>query len=322
MNLDLIARKLKISPMTVSRALNGKGPVKDETRELVLKAAKDAGYSPRGRKGLSRIAFVIDSIESENYFSRLCMDIMGRLSDEKYICHVISEKEKVKFVETVKKSGIVVFCSVTSGREVANVRKLNPEIKVITMFSNGLGDISVDPDDYMGGRIAAEHFHLLGHRHIAVCTDWNQPNHIERYKSFLGEFLTFAPDGKVELIKFDSSGDLELPCKNALADFFRKHKKLPTALFCTNCHIAATAFNFIRNEEIKIPDEMGLLGYDENSIYDTLARGVSRIVFDPYSVSRSVFSYISGMESFEGNAPLRSLVAVELKDLKSVKKLK
>lgn len=41
-----IARKLKLSVSTVSRALNGKGEVNPDTREAVIKMAKDLHYQP------------------------------------------------------------------------------------------------------------------------------------------------------------------------------------------------------------------------------------------------------------------------------------
>jgi LacI family transcriptional regulator len=41
-----IAKKLNLAISTVSRALNDKYDIKKETRDLVLKTAKDMGYSP------------------------------------------------------------------------------------------------------------------------------------------------------------------------------------------------------------------------------------------------------------------------------------
>src|SRR5437763_5045962 len=41
-----IAKKLKLSPMTVSRALTGNREVSDRTREKVLRTASALGYHP------------------------------------------------------------------------------------------------------------------------------------------------------------------------------------------------------------------------------------------------------------------------------------
>ena len=46
MSIRDLARHLDISIGTVSRALNGKADVNQETRERVLEAAKQLGYVP------------------------------------------------------------------------------------------------------------------------------------------------------------------------------------------------------------------------------------------------------------------------------------
>ena len=41
-----VARKAGVSPMTVSRVVNGEGNVRETTREAVLAAVKDLRYAP------------------------------------------------------------------------------------------------------------------------------------------------------------------------------------------------------------------------------------------------------------------------------------
>src|SRR5690606_20723892 len=44
--LDEVAALAKVSPMTVSRVVNGHGKVRDTTRDRVMRAVKELGYTP------------------------------------------------------------------------------------------------------------------------------------------------------------------------------------------------------------------------------------------------------------------------------------
>jgi len=321
-NLKEIAKTLKISPMTVSRVLNNKGPVKEETRQMVLEAIEKSGYKQKVRKAAVRVAFDIDNVLVDNYFGRLCAVLIGELPHKDYSCAVASFKmDREKFINIVKGSEIIVFCSITDEKTVDFTRKINPGIKIITMFSGGLGDVSIDPDDYMGGTLAANCLYGSGHRHVAVCTDWNQINHINRYKSFLGEFLTLNKANKVDLISFDSTASLEGACMDALKGYYKKGTVKSTALFCTNCNITVTAYNYLRENGYKCPDQISILGYDEDAVFNTLPLKISRVVFNPVQLVKLVAAYITSIPDVHNDVKrIRTLLSVELKKCDSVKK--
>ena len=46
MNLEVVAKRAKVSTATVSRVLNNVGPVKNSTRTRVLKAVEELKYHP------------------------------------------------------------------------------------------------------------------------------------------------------------------------------------------------------------------------------------------------------------------------------------
>jgi DNA-binding LacI/PurR family transcriptional regulator len=307
--------------MTVSRVLNNKGPVKEETRQQVLAALEKYDYKQKARKTIRRVAFDIDNIGADDYFGRLCTVLINELPHKDYSCVVTSfSSDRKKFIEIVKDSEIIVFCSMTSEKTVEFTRKINPAIKIITMFSSGLGDISVDPDDYMGGSLAANYLYENGHRHVAVCTDWNQVNHINRYKSFLGEFLTLDKANNVDLISFDSSVSLECSCTDAMEKFYKIKTVGTTAIFCTNCNITVTAYNYLRENGYKCPDKISILGYDESSLFNALPLKISRVVFDPVQLVKLVAAYITGIPDIKNDVKkIRTLLSVELKKYASVK---
>lgn len=88
-NIHDVAKKLKVSICTVSRALDGYDDVAEKTRQLVIKTADEMGYTPnRAARQLRRqkaetIGFIIPSISkrmSEPFFTEFVVGLGEELS--------------------------------------------------------------------------------------------------------------------------------------------------------------------------------------------------------------------------------------------------
>jgi LacI family transcriptional regulator len=101
-----VAKKLKLSITTVSRALDGYDDVADETRDLVVKTARQMGYSPnRAARQLRRqksdtIGFILPAGAqhfSEPFFTEFIAGLGTELSSRNYdllVSAVASEKDE------------------------------------------------------------------------------------------------------------------------------------------------------------------------------------------------------------------------------------
>ena len=79
-----VAKEAKVSVMTVSRVLNKKGYVKEETREAVEKAIRELDYRPNlvakslvtGKSNI--VAYVLSDI-SDQFYGSVCKGVVKAL---------------------------------------------------------------------------------------------------------------------------------------------------------------------------------------------------------------------------------------------------
>src|SRR5579884_1103390 len=97
-----IARRLGISPMTVSRALNGKADVSSEMRRKVLKVAENVGYRPnRWARSLvtqrSQLVGAIIPDITHSFFAEIVSGVEAAIEKAGYdllLCHSRGQEER------------------------------------------------------------------------------------------------------------------------------------------------------------------------------------------------------------------------------------
>ena len=160
--LQDVAKACNVSAYTVSRAVNDKKDISKETKEKILKVAKEMGYiansSARNlRTGQTKnIAIIYDDFENP-YYNMIIKKMAIKLNDLDYSITIFYDFDSIslfntKLLKRVLSSnidGIISFIALTE-----NAKKLN-EIwkKPIIQFSKS-NDIDVDSihfDDEDGG---------------------------------------------------------------------------------------------------------------------------------------------------------------------------
>jgi LacI family transcriptional regulator len=124
------------------------------------------------------------------------------------------------------------------------------------------GTISVNANDFEGGRLATAHLASMGHRYIAhlmggsdVATSRPRLNGYRRALEEAG--ISFDPSLVIEA-GFDWRGGYAVT-QTLLA---RSHKR-PTAIFAANDLCAEGAMRAIREAGLSIPNDIAIVGYDD-----------------------------------------------------------
>lgn len=173
-----IARELNISIATVSRALNGKLDVSEETRKKIFQTAKEMGYkasktaSSLSRKEKRFVALFPD-YELEDYDKEVQRGIMKAVDDlSDYHLHVefeSVERDYIKFVEKIQElsgtdcSGVIVSPPDGESRISEYLKQVNkgklPMVTVVSDLNKSSRLFCVQNNNYVAGRMAGE---LLG----------------------------------------------------------------------------------------------------------------------------------------------------------------
>ncbi len=173
-----VARVSGVSVATVSRVLNDKGPVREETRQRILEAAASLGYAPdAAARSLSTrktgtIGVLLPDLYGE-FFSEVIrgLDLAARRSG--YHILVSSSHSDRSEVEAVLRAlrgrvdGLIVMSPEADARALqANLPGTLPLV-LLNCRVEGSSFDSINLDNYAGAAAMVRHLAALGHRRIA-----------------------------------------------------------------------------------------------------------------------------------------------------------
>lgn len=181
-----LAQQLGISTGTVSRALNGKPDVSDDTRRKVLEAARQLGYAPNQAartlaQGTTRsVGFMIEldqeTAASSDYFFMGVFDgvqsVLTRHGLDLLVLPCPTNQDRYAYLERFVARGVV------DGMILAGIQRVDPRIELlqsagipfVTLGRSSTGtDYSwVDLDFEGAAKMAVDRLVALGHRRIAL----------------------------------------------------------------------------------------------------------------------------------------------------------
>ncbi len=273
-----IAARTGLSTATVSRAMNGKRWVAEETRARVLAALAEAGYAPSGlaaglRTGRTRL---IGLMIGEPRDPTALAAMQGALEAAApaqygvvvYMTHDEREHERI-YSEVLSRGwvdGALLLWPTHADRPL--VRRIyedgmplvliEPDVKV-------LGVPTVYADAYHGGYLSGEYLLGLGHRRIGVLAE--PPNLWSLDLSYLDGIRSALSAAGVPL-------DAELTLLRGGAyeqgyEAARRWLRLPdppTALCCCADMAAMGAIAAARELGLAVPDDLSVIGYDDTQM--------------------------------------------------------
>ena len=224
-----LAKELGISTGTVSRALNGKRDVSDETRRRVLEAAARLGYAPNQAaralaQGTTRsIGFMIEldpeTAASSDYFFMGVFDgvqsVLTRTGWTYWCLPCPTTQDRYHYLERFVARGVV------DGIILASTQRVDPRIDLLQSVgmpfvtlgrsTSGQGYSWIDLDFEGVVNTAMDRLVAQGHRRIAVTLPYGEVNFgavfEEAYRSALQRHeLTFDPQLVFETRRNEQAG--------------------------------------------------------------------------------------------------------------------
>lgn len=314
-----IAAKAGVSVATVSRALNAKPNVNDETRDRVLAAARSIGYTkPSSIAPTSVVALAYPSeIVKADYGafdSSLMFGIMRGLNAHRFDLTIMNinrdrePQEDYRAFFARKNVKGVILRSFEDSREAceAIAEEGFPCVVVADRFDNPKVNY-VCTESRSDSRRAVEHLIRLGHRRIALgvhyVRDTDHRDRCEGYREALEEHgIAFDPSLLVDLVADMNGGS------NAVR-YLMNLAERPTAIFFTDPMATLGAMHACRDLGIHVPQDLSIVGFDDSDVRRHAFPPFTAVCQDAsllgYEAARWLARRISG-ETKEG---LRSLGA-------------
>lgn len=277
-----VAREAGVSLGTVSKVINGI-PVGEYYRKRVEAATKKLGYQVNNyARGLKTnktycVALVMPSLRHP-FFAVLVDELVACLSRQGYRSILMTtnydsvvEKNCFALVQQNKIDGIIAL-TYSPDLEVDDA---TPVVTIDRHLSSNLPCVS--SDNYRGGEMAAEKLMELGCRKLLFM-------HIGA--DIFGEVEKRGPgfENACRLAKADyesiilTNNDTEAPFYRFLEEHIHDGKLDFDGIFCNSDGLAVRVCEFLRDQGIRVPQDVQIIGYDGIVDYATGRYSCSTIV--------------------------------------------
>ncbi len=273
-----VAKKVGVTPTTVSMVMRNDPRISEETRQKVLQAVKELNYYPsRSAKGLvtkrtGNIGFVLTDdhfLRTEPFYTKIFLgtEFIARNTDYYVLLSTIDrnyEQNPVipRFILEKSIDGIIIAGKVPQ-KFLDDISEYDiPKVFVDYYPDTGEHNV-VLIDNQRGGYIATKHLIELGHRRIAfIGGDIKHPSISDRLVGYKQALEYFGIEIDPQLIITDE----DYPARQ---NGYSAAKKLLsncsdfTAVFACNDAMAIGFMQYCSENNIKIPDDISLIGFDD-----------------------------------------------------------
>lgn len=273
-NIKKIAQISGVSVTTVSRVLNNHPYVSEDKRRAVEKAIKESDYQRNLNavhlsKGETMLIGVVVPFTNHPYFGLLVEGIANEAVKNNYKLVLFQTNyEKVSETEALemlkhKQIDALIICSRNCAWEAINNYVPYGTI-IVCEDGRGRSVSSTYVDHYKSFSIALEYLHNKGHRKIGYCVGrkigTSSQQREQAYKDFLEKINEpFEP-------KNIFYGCLNFEDGQEVVKQLMDMSNPPSALLVTNDQVAAGILTCCKEEEISVPDELALIGFDNQPI--------------------------------------------------------
>lgn len=314
LNMRIVAQHAGVSSATVSRVINGSGPVREETAKHVRRILEDLNFIPNPiattlKYGRSNTYGVIIPDLMNPFFPEFLFNFEDVMVESDYELLIASTQSiEAKLINSVRRmlmrqvDGVVLMASELETRAIEPL--LDHKIPIVTVdrrrVQEGIGDVAIDFEN--GYQQAVEHLYKLGHRRIGFLGGLEGIRTSEiRLKAFQkalqGPGLTYDP-------KFTRTGNYRVNGGDAAMNSLLDQPNRPTAMITANDLTAFGALRALHGRGVNLPDEMSIIGFDGIQLSNAVYPALTTIEVAPQELARACARALAHVKS---NIAMRGL---------------
>jgi LacI family transcriptional regulator len=277
-----VAKKANVSVATVSRVINKKGYVNEETRALVENAIHQLNYIPNElarslfNKHSKLIGVLVPHFDTqfyaeliegiENSAMRLGYKIMLSNTQD----NAKREKDYIHIYSQYNIDGIIVASNAHNVDQL--IKSDLPIVTVDHILSENIP--SITSNNILGGIIAAQKLISGGARYIL---ELRGPSFLLTVSERSLGFRQVLVQNNIPYISYDT--DLLNPSIDVITQIIKDHPEID-AVFATSDFLAIHAQNILQKLGRKVPEDVQVVGFD-NIVYTTLVSPTITTIAQP-----------------------------------------
>ena len=310
-----VAKEAKVSKMTVSRVLSGRGYVKEETKEAVLRAIEKLQYRPNllakslvtGRTNV--LAYALPDI-CDPFFGNVCRGVADVCRELGYTSIVYntanpdSLKDFFNIVIDRQVDGVIMHHLCVTQSQIRRLRERGVAVALIDNETTLKDAINLTNDNYHGAFMAVEYLISRGYRRIA-CVRGDLPaseapadlSYIESYQRRIWDDRTrgcmdaLQRHGLSCAAVYHGRGsaamDRAFACGQSIVKEILASGDLPDAVYCESDIIALGMLSELLEQKVDVPGKMALTGHDGLDTCRFLYPRVTTVVQPQYEIGQS-----------------------------------
>jgi LacI family transcriptional regulator len=265
-----VAREANVSVATVSRVLNGSGPVSEETGRLIREVAGRMRYVPHsGARSLitsrtDTLGILLPDLYGE-FFSELIRGMDNTAQRNGFhllISRTYADKHEIETAMRAMRGrvdGVVVLSPDLDADSLLNLPSTIPVVLLCSVSKGNMDSLTIQ--NCRGAREMVTYLVKLGHRRISIIKgsprNYDAAERLRGYRMALRD-ARIAPEPSLE-----REGDFTEAAGYAAAIELLAMRRRPTAIFAANDAMAIGALSALRESGVRVPEDIAVAGFDD-----------------------------------------------------------
>ena len=277
MNMSELAKLAGVSKSTVSRALAGSELIAKETRDKIRELAERHSYRMnvrarnfRQQKNMLTIGVLIPSngisdwVVADPFLLEMLGSISNALEEKGHELllakHSNNDPSWIEdFARTRNVDGIIVLGQSLYHDILNEIAAWYKTMVVWGAEMDGQNYCTVGSDNYLGGRLAAEHLLEQGRTRFAFLGDIRYPETRQRYMGYRDTLKEKKVEYKSELTTY--SENTSDNARHSISKLLEKSEAFDTLIAASDL-LAISAIKAIRDKGLRVPQDIAVVGYD------------------------------------------------------------
>ncbi|QSB04272.1 LacI family DNA-binding transcriptional regulator [Natronoglycomyces albus] len=272
LRLSDIAGQAGVSEATVSRVLNEKPGVGEDTRRAVLTALDVLGYErPQAlrKHAMGLIGLILPELENPIFplYAQTIATVLANSGFTPVLCTQtpggVTEDEYVAMLQERAVAGIIFVSGMhaDTSADTSRYHALQEKRLPMAFITGHPGDISAPSfscDDTAAATMAVEHLSGLGHKKIGIISGPERYRPVKRKLEGYRKAMAGIGEELSELTMFGEQG--------GHAAAARLIDRGATAILCGSDLMALGAIRAVHERGLSVPEDISVIGYDDSPL--------------------------------------------------------
>lgn len=277
-----LAKACGVSEGTVDRAVNNRSGIKESTKQHILEMAEQMDYRPNHlakslATGSTKTIGIVSVDLSNNFFALLVESIEQTAREHGYFVNLAlshndpeKEMEAIRYMAERRVDGIILFPLGKGNKFSTFLKKLN--IPIVTIYNRIECDfVHVDVDCRLIMRNVVSYLARKGYQEMIYIDP-----HFEAMKSEGINVFSIEQRriGYLEGMSAEFSDDGEIVedlNEAGLVNIAKRKDGMRKAFICRNDTPAIRLMTIFRKNNIRVPEDVGVIGFDNIAILDNMS---------------------------------------------------